>query len=360
MILTYKYRLKDRSARKTLLRHAWAANQVWNFCVETQRKSQRLWKQGSANARWLSNYELQKLAAGSSKELGLHSKSIGEICRFFSNARDERRAAPAFRVSGGSRRSLGWVPFRSSDPRGLQIDGNSVTYLGKRYRFFGAHRRILPAVVKNGSFKQDARGRWYVCFAVDVEANRLTGGGEIGIDLGLKTLAVTSEGEEVVHLRHYRHYQEALAKAQRAGNKKRVAAIHAKIANARKDHHHKATTKIARENKLIVVGDVSVAKLRKTRMAKSVLDAGWSQFKTMLEYKAGLHRATFEVVNESWTSVSCSSCGARSGPQGQKGLRIREWVCEVCGSVHDRDINAAKNILALSAQRRGDESRRAA
>jgi IS605 OrfB family transposase len=333
-------------------------NQVWNFCVETQRKSEQLWKQGSANAHWLSNYDLQNLAAGSSKELGLHSKSIGEVCRVFSKARDKKRAAPAFRVSIGSRRSLGWVPLRASVS--LKIDDNSVIYLGKRYRFFGAHRRTLPAVVKSGCFKQDPRGRWYICFAVEVEENRLTGGGEIGIDLGLKTLAVTSEGESVAHLQHYRHYQKALAKAQRAGNKKRVAAIHAKIANARTDHHHKATTKIARENKLIVVGDVSAAKMKKTRMAKSVSDAGWSQFKAMLEYKAGLHRATFEVVNENWTSVSCSSCGARSGPQGQKGLRIREWICGACGSVHDRDINAAKNILALSAQRHGDESRRAA
>lgn len=360
MILTYKYRLKDRSARKTLRRHAWAVNQVWNFCVETQRKTERLWKTGSANAPWLSTYDLHRLTSGSSTELGISAQSINEVCRYFTKARSQKRQSPSFRASGGSRRARGWVPFREGC---RQIVGNSIVYRGKRFRFWEG-RRQLPATAKGGHFTEDARGLWHVCFHVEVEACRTTGVSEVGIDLGLKTLATLSTGEKIVNLQSYRHYQEALARAQRAGNKKRVAAIHAKIANARKDQHHKVTTKIARENRLIVVGDVSGARLAKTRMAKSVLDAGWSQFRTMLEYKARLHRAEFVIADERRTSQTCSRCGVipDSSPKGMGALGIRQWECSGCGAVHDRDVNAAINILTVgrSAPPHADESRRAA
>lgn len=361
VILTYKYRLKDSSARKALQRHAFSVNQVWNFCVETQRKTERLWKYGAANVPWLSHYDLIKLTKGSSRDLGIHAQTIQVVCHRFTLARTMKRRSPVFRASGGTRRAFGWVPFQMQS---RQIDGNSVTYYGKRYRFFGQKRRPLPATVKGGWFVEDARGRWYVCFQVEVQANRPTGVGEIGIDLGLKTLATISDGEKIVNFQHFRRYQVALATASRAGNKKRVQALHAKIANARKDQHHKATTKIARENRLIIVGDVSASKLKKTRMAKSVSDAGWSHFRTMLAYKAILHRAEFKIADERWTSQVCSRCGviSDSSPKGRSALGIREWECSGCGAVHDRDVNAAINILAVgrSAPPHADESRRAA
>ena len=107
-----------------------------------------------------------------------------------------------------------------------------------------------------------------------------------------------------------------------------------------------------RENKLIVVGDVSSSKLVKTKMAKSVYDAGWHMFKTMLEYKARRHNATFKVVNEAWTSQACSACGSRTceqRPKGIAGLGIRDWRCD-CGVLHDRDVNASLNILSLGLE----------
>jgi len=179
-----------------------------------------------------------------------------------------------------------------------------------------------------------------------------TGNGEIGIDLGLKMLATCSNGDTVPALQHYRRYEAALGIAQRAGNKKRVRAIHAKIANARKDQLHKASAKIARENELIVVGNVSAAQLAKTPMAKSVLDASWSTLRNMLKYKASRHRARYVEADERWTSATCSDCGAVSGPKGIAGLQIRHWVCSDCGCSHDRDVNAARNILRVGAERR--------
>jgi IS605 OrfB family transposase len=141
--------------------------------------------------------------------------------------------------------------------------------------------------------------------------------------------------------------------AQRAHKKKRVRAIHAKIANRRKDAIHQFTTNLVKNNAAIFVGDVASVKLVKTRMAKSTLDASWSSLKTALEYKCHQAGVVFEEVNEAYSTQTCSACGAlpQSRPKGIAGLGIREWTCSECGAVHDRDVNAARNILALGHER---------
>lgn len=358
MILTYKYRLKGKRAVRDLRRLARAVNFVWNFCTETQRVTQRRYRFGEST-HWFSRYDLQHLAAGTSKDLGLHAQSVQGICEQFVKSRDQHRKCPRFRASQGPKRSLGWVPFSYQS---RQITSGSVTYLGQTYRFFGAKRRPLPSTAKGGAFVEDASGRWWVTFHVDLTDERATGTGEVGIDLGLKTLAALSTGDKIENLHVYRQLEVKLSSAQRAGKKTRVRAIHAKIANVRSDHLHKASAKLARENKLIVVGNVNASALAKTQMAKSVSDAGWSAFRNMLHYKASRHGATYLEVDESFTTQTCSRCGARPDgrPKGITGLGIRSWVCSECGASHDRDVNAARNILAigLSAQPRVDESRK--
>jgi IS605 OrfB family transposase len=142
-----------------------------------------------------------------------------------------------------------------------------------------------------------------------------------------------------------RQYENVLALAQRAHKKKRVKAIQAKITNTRLDWTHKATTAIARRAKLIVIGDVSSKKLIKTRFAKSTLDASWYQIRHQLTYKAIRLAGVCVSGDERFSSVTCSDCLQRTGPSGLRRLRVRKWVCAHCGSVHERDINAAKNIL---------------
>jgi len=295
------------------------------------------------------------VTSGTSKELGLHADSIQKTCSKYASSRDKAKRSLSFRSSYGSRRSLGWVPFSRN---AVQIKGNKVIYLGFGLRFFGEKCRPLPEIVKTGCFVEDARGHWYVCF--NVEAHSLeTGEHQVGIDLGLKTLATCSSGEKVPALQHYRKYQNILAIAQRAGNRRRTKVIHAKISNARHDQLHKASSKIARENQLIVVGNVNAASLKKTRMAKSVSDAGWTTFRDQLCYKASRHNAVFIEANERLTSQVCSDCGSISGPKGIAQLGIRRWDCCECGISHDRDINAARNILRVgqSALPHADESR---
>jgi IS605 OrfB family transposase len=359
VIVTYKYALKGQRTRRKLRRFAWAVNQAWNFCVETQRATEKRRKEGTSGP-WLSGFDLDGLAVGTSKDLGIIASTVTQVCRQFARSRDEHRRCPKFRSSGGPRRALGWVPFRAV---GRALEGNTITYVGNAFRWFGAKCRPLPAIVKGGAFVEDASGRWWVCLQVEVSDERATGAGEIGIDLGLKHLAVTSEGEKVEAIQSYRHLEAKLATAQCAGNRSRARAIHRKIRNIRADHLHKTSARLAAANRLIVVGDVSPSRLARTRHAKSVLDAGWSTFRNQLRYKASRHGAEYLEVSERFTTQTCSSCGALppERPRGIAGLGIREWRCSSCGATHDRDVNAAKNILAIgrSAAPRGDGSRAA-
>ncbi|NNG75219.1 IS200/IS605 family element transposase accessory protein TnpB, partial [Acinetobacter sp. ANC 4277] len=172
-------------------------------------------------------------------------------------------------------------------------------------------------------------------------------------DLGLKDLATCSDGTVISNPKFYRKYENKLGIAQRARNKKRVRALHAKIANCRKDHLHKASTLLVKENALIVVGDLSAKKLVKTKMAKSVLDTGFSALKTMLKYKCENAGVLFEEVNEAYTTQICSCCKkiSSSSPKGRVDLGMREWTCQNCGTVWQRDLNSALNILALGHER---------
>jgi IS605 OrfB family transposase len=175
--------------------------------------------------------------------------------------------------------------------------------------------------------------------------------------LGLKECATTSTGDKLEG-RWYRALEPKLATAQRARNKKRVRAIHAKIKNQRKDAMRKLSTALVKANATIFVGDVASSKLVKTKMAKSTLDAGWSMLKTMLEYKSHQAGVVFEVVNEAYSTQTCSCCGSipASSPKGRAGLGIREWTCSECGAVNDRDVNAARNILARGLARLAEET----
>lgn len=338
VILTYRYRIKDASTAKWLERHARAVNFVWNYCGEAQNHARKWGK------RWPSAFDLIKLCTGSGKELGLHSDTVIAVCRQFVASRDAKRRRPRWR----GKKSLGWVPFNAA--RAIQVKDDAVVYLKRRYRFWNS--RPIEGAIKCGSFAQDARGRWYINLQCEVEEDENHGQGEVGIDLNLKNLATCSDGEVIPNLRHYRRYEKQLAMAQRANNKKRVQAIHAKIADSRKHHLHEASTRLVRSNQRIVVGNVSSSKLVKTRMAKSVLDAGWSSFRAMLRYKAMRHGVEYIETNEAYTTQTCSACGSTSGPKGIAGLRMRSWVCQDCGAIHDRDQNSAMNILCFGAERR--------
>ena len=163
----------------------------------------------------------------------------------------------------------------------------------------------------------------------------------------MKDFTGTSDGAVIEAQQFYREMEDKLAIAQRANKKNRVKAIHTKIANRRKDFHHKLSTKLVQSYGAIFVGNASASALAKTNQSKSVLDAGWSAFRTMLQYKCAYAGVWFDEVNEAYSTKTCSCCKKRTGPKGLEGLGIREWVCSECNTAHHRDINATKNILAV-------------
>ena len=204
------------------------------------------------------------------------------------------------------------------------LQGDAVIFLGRRYRLW-LSRPIAGEHSLRLALLEDARGRWYLNLQVEVPEDREHGTGEVGIDLGLKSLAALSTGEKIEAPRIYRRYERALAIAQRAGRKPRVRAIHAKIANCRKHFLHELSTRLVRENRRICVGNVNSCGLARTSLAKSVLDAGWSQLRSQLRYKAIRHGAEYLEVDERLTTQVCSACGARGGPKGREGLVVRDW-----------------------------------
>jgi IS605 OrfB family transposase len=322
-----------------------AVNYVWNYCNEVSIKAFK------RDHVFLSAYDLNMLTAGTSKDLRLHSQTVQSIAEEYAT---RRRQCKKIKLKWRSRkRSLGWIPFKAS---GIKLAGDTVISCGYRFRLWLS--RPVVGTVKTGSFSQDARGRWYVSFQCEVpELHGPPAPAEVGIDLGLRDqLACTHLPAPLSRANLTRYYAEPLAMAQRARKKRRVQAIHAKLANVRKDWTHKVTTAIARAARLIVVGNVSSPKLARTRFAKSTYDAAWGITRSFLQYKAIRLGAQYVEVTESWSSCTCAACGARSGPRGLRQLGVRVWTCRACGTVHHRDLNAAQNILRLGRETLSQES----
>jgi putative transposase len=223
--------------------------------------------------------------------------------------------------------------------------------------------RGLPSDPSSVTIIKDAAGRYFASFVVQTTDQPLPElDSEVGIDLGLTHFAVLSDGTQVTAptflrraARKLKRLQQDLSRKTKGSNRRKkavvkVARAHARVADTRRDWQHKLSTAIIRDNQAVYVEDLCVVGLGRTRLAKSVHDAGWAGFTAMLEYKAARYGRTFAKIDRfAPTSQTCSACGRLDGP---KPLNVRSWTCP-CGAVHDRDVNAAINVLA---QGRGDNS----
>jgi len=277
---------------------------------------------------------------------------------FFASRKGERKGprlgAPKFKSRKDARQS---VRFTANARWSLTPGGRlNLPKIGEvRVKW----SRALPCVPSSVTVIKDAAGRYFASFVIDTDPaadlQRMPDAeASVGIDLGLSHFAVLSDGTKVDSPRFLRRAEKKLKKAQRElsrkqkGSKNRekarrkAARAHAKVADARREFHHQLSTRLIRENQAVAVEDLAVSGLARTHLAKSVHDAGWSQFVDMLEYKAQRYGRTFVKIGRfEPTSQVCSTCGHRDGP---KPLHVREWTCTACGTVHDRDHNAAKNV----------------
>jgi putative transposase len=315
-------------------------NVVFNYCNETSLKAAT---RSDLKRKWLSGFHLCNLTAGATEYFEkIGADTIQSVCTHYAQKRKAaKKLKLKWRVSRGARRSLGWIPFKAAS---LKRKGRGVRFAGRCIRVF-ERERLEGVQWQGGEFAQDAVGDWWLCLPVKVQAEcTVAPQEEVGIDLGLKTIAVTSDDDRLEAGRWTRRFAEKLASAQRRGHKRQAKRIHRKIARCRADALHRFSGEMVDRHK-IVVGDVSSQKLVKTRMAKSVLDSGWGMLKRFLAYKCEHASRSFEVRDESYSTVTCSHCGALSGPRGVNGLIVRSWVCRNCGTLHDRDVNAARNHM---------------
>jgi IS605 OrfB family transposase len=220
--------------------------------------------------------------------------------------------------------------------------------------------RPLPAPPSSVTVTLDHSGRYHASFVVEVARNPLPAlEREVGVDLGLHVLAALSDGATIPNPRWLRQAERALRRAQRTLSRRqqgsanwrkarrKVARLHARVTDARRDLHHQLSTRLIRENQAVYLESLDVAALGRSKLAKSLADAGWGQFTAMLAYKADLYGRTVVRIDRWYpSSQQCSACGAKTGPKGRAGLKVRTWICSVCAAAHDRDVNAARNILA--------------
>jgi putative transposase len=364
--LRYNYRLYPDSAQREALARAFGcARVVFNDALAARRAAHEAGEPYLADAAMSARLTASKaaperawLSEVSSVVLQQALADLNTAYRnFFASATGKRKgpkiAPPRFRSRKDRRQAVRFTAnarFRVLDNGRLRLP--KIGDVEVRWS------RDLPAEPTSVTVIRDASGRFFASFVVETSREALPETDrECGIDLGLTHFAVMDDGTRIAAPKFLRRAEKKLKRAQRDLTRKqkgssnmekarvKVARAHAHVRDARRDFHHKLSTKIIRENQAVYVEDLSVKGLARTRLAKSVHDAGWSAFVLMLEYKAALYGREFRKIGR-WepTSQVCSACGAKDGP---KPLEIREWQCRACGTAHDRDVNAARNIAAL-------------
>ncbi|MGP5532222.1 RNA-guided endonuclease InsQ/TnpB family protein [Psychrobacter celer] len=355
---TLKLRIKDKHATQLNIL-AGSVNFVWNYVNELS------FKHLQSTGKFFSAYDLAVYTKGAGEYLNLHSQTLQAISEVHAKSRKQfKKAKLNWRTNNpkAKRRSLGWIPFKKTAVKHLSTRQSGKTSLKSTIQLSLAKGKKLTIDVWDSynlslyrintcELVQDNRGHWYACVTVKDFPKIKCGTGQVGIDLGCKDAAVSSEGDKL-QIKFTHQYAEKLAIAQRAKNKKRVKAIHAKIKNTRQDLIHKFTSKLVKANSLIVVGKIKSTSFTSSKLAKSVYDAGWFEIKRQLDYKCANAGCHYIEVNEAYSTQTCSCCGSRQdSPKGREGLGIREWFCCSCKTTHNRDVNGAKNILAVGLGR---------
>jgi putative transposase len=368
MLVRYRYRIDPTPGQRQALARAFGcARVVYNDALAERRRALQAGES-------ISDTEVQRRVVTQAKRTPerawlaeVASVALVQACQ------DARRAYRNwFDSLTGKRkgRRVGRPRFRTKHGRqSIRLTRNGFALYRGRLHITKVGRvrvrwsRELPSVPSSVTVIREPDGRYYASFVVERDPTPLPPVSRTaGIDLGLVwfvTIAA-SDGtiETIANPRHLRAAKRRLAHAQRNLSRKqkgsknranarlRVAVAHRKVRDRRADHLHKLALRLIRENQAVAVEDLAVAGLARTRLAKSVHDAGWTTFLRLLEAKAAQHgRQVVKIGRWAPTSQTCSACGQRDGP---KPLGVRAWACPACGAVHDRDVNAARNILVAA------------
>ncbi|MBX0331115.1 transposase [Oscillochloris sp. ZM17-4] len=358
---TYRYRLNPTVAQEILLNQfAGARRFVWNWALD--RKKTHYQQTGGTLGFAALSAELTALKQqpGTAWLREMDSQSLQQALRdldsayqhFFRRIKrgEKRKGFPRFKS-----RKTDTPRFRIPQRVELHAESVSVPKIGM---IRAVVHRPLEGVTKGATFKREPSGHWFVSLVTEQQAAPRTERPvqtHVGIDVGLKSLAVYSTGETIANPRWYRTQRRKLRRAQQALSRKVrgshnrdkarvvVARLHQKIRNQRNDFLHKLSTDLVRHYDLVSIEDLSIRGLAKTKLATSVLDAGWGMFRSMLEYKADRNDTHVVAIGRFFASSKmCGTCGWIH----ELTLAVREWDClnPACGVHHDRDVNAARNI----------------
>ena len=315
----------------------WNLTGLWNFAIK------KIEHDATDNV-YHSGFEMQNLISNHSKRMEIPSHTMQGIL-----TQAHMAWSRCFKKLGGKphlkgqRNKLNSIPF--PDPiRTPKENHISLPGIGKaRY-----HKQDLPeAKIKCGRIIKRASG-WYLCLWLDIEHKFSVKETEkaVGIDPGFKTLLTLSDGVTFENPRELRNGAERIAQAQRGENKKLVARLQERQSNRRNDRNHKISRKIVENYKTICYSDDNLKGMAK-RFGKSVSEAALGDLIGKLTYKSKTCGRELIKVNSKHTTMTCSACGALTGPTGLSGLAVRQWECSVCGTGHDRDVNAAKVVLSV-------------
>jgi putative transposase len=365
---TYKYRLVPTPDQERVLETVlWRCRELYNAALE-ERKA--VWEQRRVSVTFaMQSAQLPAIKEVRPEYTEVNAQVLQDVLRrldkafhaFFRRvATGEKSGYPRFH---GRDRYESFTFPQFGAGTGTTLDADGTLTLSKIGRLRVRWHRPLAGVIKTVTIRREADG-WYVAFsceAVPVQPLPLTGR-ETGIDVGLKVFLITAEGAATENPRHLRTAERALKKAQRRvsrckkGSNRRKKAVkllrkkHQKVRRQRADFHHKTALTLLRQYDTIYLEDLRVANMvRNSRLSKSISDAGWGAFRTILEGKAVYAGRQVIAVPPHYTSQDCSDCGARV----EKSLSVRTHVCTNCGLVLDRDENAARNILWRGQRLRG-------
>lgn len=263
---------------------------------------------------------------------------------------------PKFKSKHESKQSF-MVPCDPSIIKNCRFDNNRV-WIPKLKRLikFKQHRKI-EGTVKSYTITRESTGKWYISFLCQVSTpQKIERDGVVGLDFGVIDFFTDSNGNKIPSRKFLRSLESKLKRMQRALSKKtkgsnnykklkqKIARLHDYISNCRKDANQKLSTILVNENQVISIEDLAIGKMsRNHKLAKSLLDEGWYQFTNMLDYKMKWYGGSLVKIDRFFpSSKTCSACGHKVS---KMPLNVRNWVCPECGCVHDRDVNAAQNIL---------------